>query len=193
MSLSPKSVLIVGGGTAGWMTACFLAKTWKNTGIKIQLLESDSIGTIGVGEGSTPYLKQFFDFLGVTETDWMQYCDATYKMGISFEDWASPQGSKSYFHPFFSELDIPTATQFFSNVNKRRQGFSADVSPAHYFVAAEMVRQNIMPNQLKEPVQLDYAYHFDAGKLGLFLKQVALELGVEHTIGTVSELSLIHI
>ena len=79
-----KNILILGGGTAGWMTANLLAKKWQQYNFKITLVESPSIGIIGVGEGSTPKLKDFFDELGIDESEWMPECNATYKSGIQF-------------------------------------------------------------------------------------------------------------
>jgi len=198
MNALPHNILVVGGGTAGWMTACYLARAHElqraNVGApspcNITLLESSTIGTVGVGEGSTPYLRHFFSYLGVNEEDWMPACSATYKMGISFEGWTAPHATTSYFHPFFSELDVTTANQFFDAVNARRKGVATDVNPAHYFSAAQMVEQHISPVNIDKNIQLDYAYHFDAGLLGEFLKAYALKKGVTHKVGTVTDVAV---
>lgn len=195
MNALPHNILIVGGGTAGWMTACYLARAHElqqanvatPSPCNISLLESNTIGTIGVGEGSTPYLRHFFAYLGVNEEEWMPACSATYKMGINFEGWNTPHTTTSYFHPFFSELDLTTANQFFDAVNARREGAATDVNPAHYFSAAQMVKQHIAPTDIDKKIQLDYAYHFDAGLLGEFLKAYALKKGVTHKVGTVTD------
>ena len=81
-----KNIVILGGGTAGWMTANLLQKKWRQRGIQISVVESPDIGIIGVGEGSTPLLKEFFDSLEISESEWMPQCNATYKNGISFND-----------------------------------------------------------------------------------------------------------
>ncbi|MFT6208318.1 MAG: 2-polyprenyl-6-methoxyphenol hydroxylase-like FAD-dependent oxidoreductase, partial [Colwellia sp.] len=83
-STSPKklNMVILGGGTAGWMTANLMVEKWQNHPVSITLIESPSLGVIGVGEGSTPQLKSFFDKIGVTEQEWMPQCNATYKNGI---------------------------------------------------------------------------------------------------------------
>ena len=193
MKALPQDIVIVGGGTAGWMSACYLARAIElnsaNSKLpppKITLLESADISTVGVGEGSTPYLRYFFDYLGINESAWMQHCNATYKMGISFEKWT--QNEDSYFHPFFSSLDMPTADMYFSAVNKRRAGEACDVNPSHYFTAAQMVNEGITPQAISSKAKLDYAYHFDAGLLGDFLKQYALQKGISYKIGTVEEI-----
>ena len=88
----PKHIAILGGGTAGWMAATMLRKRWPAKQVEISVIESDSIGIIGVGEGSTPQLKAFFDTIGVTEYEWMPACNATYKIGIRFNHWSSLPG-----------------------------------------------------------------------------------------------------
>jgi 2-polyprenyl-6-methoxyphenol hydroxylase-like FAD-dependent oxidoreductase len=95
-----KSIVILGGGTAGWITANVMIDRWAGKGFDITLVESPEIGTVGVGEGSTPRLKVFFDAIGVHESDWMPKCNATYKNGISFANWSTRAGFERYFHPF---------------------------------------------------------------------------------------------
>ena len=103
-----KNIVVLGGGTAGWMTASLLQKQWQRLGIKITVVESPDIGIIGVGEGSTPLLKVFFDSLEISESEWMPECNATYKNGISFNNWSTVSGYESYFHPFPCSLDFAT-------------------------------------------------------------------------------------
>ena len=87
MNDSMKSIVILGGGTAGWIAANLIATHWADKGLDITLVEAPDIGIIGVGEGSTPPLKTFLEIIGVAESDWMARCDATYKVGITFRDW----------------------------------------------------------------------------------------------------------
>jgi len=198
MNKAPASVLIVGGGTAGWMTACLLAKHWlhANSPTQITLIESSDIGTIGVGEGSTPYLKAFFQQLGIPESQWMPACDATYKVGISFANWRDrtpcSTPNNSYFHPFFTPFDVPSGNAFFDAADQRRNGINANTSivhthPADFFVAAELVRQGVAPVSMSDNLKedIDYAYHFDAGKLGELLKNYAKEKGVKHIVDNI--------
>ena len=74
-----KKIVIVGGGTAGWMAAMILAHALIPKGVEISVLESPVVGIVGVGEGSTPWLRGFFDSLGIEEAEWMPECNATYK------------------------------------------------------------------------------------------------------------------
>ena len=83
MPQNVQNIVIVGGGTAGWMTAAYLSKALSKN-VNITLVESSNITTIGVGEATFSTIKVFFDFLGLQESDWMPKCNATYKMAIKF-------------------------------------------------------------------------------------------------------------
>ncbi len=186
-----KKIIILGGGTAGWMAACLLAKRWQNKPIDIVLLESPEIGIVGVGEGSTPQIKLFFDYLGIEESEWMPHCNATYKNGISFKYWSVKPGFSEYFHPFPSPVDSHTAPGFLVNSYLRRKGVDVDAHPNRFFLAAKLAEEKFGPigNQ-NFPFDVSYGYHFDAGLLGQFLQKKAVEIGVEHISTTVKEVKL---
>lgn len=181
-------ILIVGGGTAGWMTAALLAHGWAARGVDVTLLESAAIGIIGVGEGSTPKMRRFFDKLGVTEADWMPHCNASYKCGIRFPDWSTRKGYRSYYHPFFSTADDSTIRAFFQNATLRSRNFDVPAHPDAFFVS------NYLANARRAPLPAaqaeyttDYAYHFDASLIGDFLKRYSTTRGVHHVVDTVTE------
>ena len=136
-----RSILIVGGGTAGWMTALILARSLIPRGVEITVLESPTVGIIGVGEGSTPWLRGFFDSLGIEEAEWMPACHATYKCGITFDGWSTKPGFESYFHPFASMLDNLTMTQFVHNVEARVNGANVHAHPDRFFIAARLAAE----------------------------------------------------
>ena len=111
-----KEVVIVGGGTSGWITAAYLAKTLNckaENAIQVTLVESEDIGTIGVGEGTFPTIKTTLQFLGISESEFIQEADATFKQAIKFDHWQYDpkvhQGRNDYFHLF----DVPKGAPYF--------------------------------------------------------------------------------
>lgn len=186
-----KSIVIVGGGTAGWIAASLLATHWQDKGFTITLVESPDIGIIGVGEGSTPPLKGFMDTIGVDEAEWMAECGATYKVGIAFKDWSTKPGFSHYFHPFLSQTDQFTAPAFFYNSHLRRNGVDLQGHPNHFFLAAELSRQKLAPVVPKNfPFEIHYGYHFDSVLLGKFLAKKAATKGVHYKQATVVDVVL---
>src|SRR3954454_5570936 len=100
-----KNVVVLGGGTAGWMTASYLGKA-LGPAVKITVLEAPSVPRIGVGEATVPNLhKVFFDFLGLAEEDWMRECNASFKMGIKFMNWRTAGPGQSTARPFGDRTD----------------------------------------------------------------------------------------
>src|ERR1700757_3504063 len=176
-----RRIVIVGGGTAGWITALILARSFIGRGVSITLLESPAVGTIGVGEGSTPWLRGFFDGLGIEEAEWMPACNATYKSGITFDGWSTRPGFESYFHPFASMLDNLTMPQFVHNVHARLNDADVHAHPDRFFISARVARGNLAPKpQRSFPFDIWYGYHFDSVLLGQFLQKKALQRGVHH-------------
>jgi len=189
------NIIILGGGTAGWMTANLMAVQWQTQiatkQLSITLIESPEIGVIGVGEGSTPQLKTFFDKIGVSEKDWMPECNATYKNGILFKNWSSRVGYDSYFHPFTSIIDAHTAPAFVHNTQFKRQGYDVDCSVDRFFLSATLAKQQKAPiGRENFPFDIGYGYHFDAVLLGKFLGKVAKNKGVNHIYATVTDVGL---
>jgi glycine/D-amino acid oxidase-like deaminating enzyme len=176
-----RRIAIVGGGTAGWMTALVFGRSLLEQGVEITLLESPAVPTVGVGEGSTPWLRGFFDMLGIEEAEWMPACHATYKCGIAFEGWSTKPGFERYFHPFASMLDNMTMTQFVHNVEARVNGANVYAHPDRFFIAARLASARRAPKARENfPFDVWHAYHFDATLLGRFLHKKALERGIRH-------------
>jgi len=176
-----KRIVILGGGTAGWITANAMIQRWGDCGADITLIESPDIGTVGVGEGSTPRLKVFLDTIGVQESEWMPSCNATYKNGISFVNWSTKPGFERYFHPFVSQADRFTTTAFFFNTLARRHGVDVHAHPDRFSLTARLSenRQGPIPDE-NFPFDNDYGYHFDAHLLGEYLRDIAGARGVKH-------------
>ncbi len=184
-----KQIVILGGGTAGWITANAMAHAWADQDVAITLIESPALGTVGVGEGSTPLLKVFFDSIGVEESEWMPRCNATYKNGISFAGWTSRPGFERYFHPFASQLDQHTITAFYFNTYARRLGVDVHAHPDRFFPAAHLSANKQGPRPAESfPFILEYGYHFDANLVGEFLRKAAVARGVRHIAAKVDEI-----
>jgi tryptophan 6-halogenase len=186
-----RRILIVGGGTAGWMTALTFARSLGRQGTEITLLESPAVGIIGVGEGSTPWLRGFFDGLGIEESEWMPACHATYKVGITFDRWCTKPGFESYFHPFASMLDNLTMSQFVHNVEARVNGANLYAHPNRFFIASRLAEQQLAPKPVESfPFDIWHGYHFDSVLLGDFLHRKAVERGVRYRTGHVTHATL---
>lgn len=181
---------ILGGGIAGWMAACLLAQRWPQH--KITAIESPDIGIIGVGEGSTPQLRAFFQSLGISEGEWMPACNATYKTGISFHGWSSAPGFESYFHPFHTELDHHTAQHFFFHTRARRTGRDVWAHPDRFFLSSRLAYERLAPVPNENfPFDIAYGYHFDAQLVGAFLREFATgKLGAQHISRTVDSVEV---
>jgi tryptophan 6-halogenase len=177
----PSRVVILGGGTAGWMAANLIAKKWHGPDCTVTVVESPEVSIIGVGEGSTPQLKAFFDLLGIAESHWMPLCNATYKNGIRFNGWSDRPGFESYFHPFITAIDHQTAPAFFYNAWARRIGRDVWAHPDRFFLLSHLAVNRLAPIASENfPFTVTYGYHFDAYLVGEYLRDHAKSLGVQH-------------
>lgn len=183
----PSKVLIVGGGTAGWMCASLLQHAWSPQGTQVALVESDAIGIIGVGEGSTPKMRRFFEKLGIRDEEWMPACNGTYKCGIRFPHWSTRPGYESYYHPFFTASDDTFIRGFHQNVLLRQHNLDVQANPDHFFLSNWVAKKRRAPlPPARIGYMADYAYHFDARLIGEFLRHWSTSRGVEHYVDTVT-------
>ncbi len=174
-------IIILGGGTAGWMSAISLQHKWKDKNISITLIESPDIGIVGVGEGSTPSLKNFFDDVEIEESEWMKECNATYKVGIRFDGWSSEPGFESYRHPFPTQLDAFSSNGFAQHCYLRRSSIDINSHPDQFFLQSYLAEKSMSPIAgYSFPFTNFYGYHFDSGMLGQYLAKVAVARGVSH-------------
>ncbi len=188
---TPPHVVVLGGGSAGWITACLLHHEWGKRGGRVTVVESPQIGIIGVGEGSTPQLKAFFDHLGIAEDEWMGPCEATYKLGIRFAGWSERAGYESYFHPFPGPIDLHSEPGFIANCAAARRGFDAPTHPDDWFLASRLAKDGRSPLPADTfPFRPSYGYHFNSHRLGEFLRDWGTERGIEHRPLTVSEIEM---
>ena len=188
MNEDMKSIVILGGGTAGWIAANLIAFHWGDRDIDITLVESPDISIIGVGEGSTPPLKIFLELIGADESDWMGRCDATYKVGITFRDWSTRPGFSEYFHPFLCQPDEFSVPAFFHNSFLRRKGVDLDGHPSQFFLGWELAKERLAPVAPPNfPFEMNYGYHFNSALLGEFLQDWAAKRGVKYKQATVTD------
>lgn len=177
----PIKIVILGGGTAGWMAANLFVKRWTGDRVSVSLVESPDIGIVGVGEGSTPFLERFFRILDVPDAAWMPRCNATYKLGISFAGWSPASGIDSYGHPFLSQVDHFTERAFESNCRARRFGLDVTTQPDAFFINSVLTDERKGPLAPPNfPFIIGHGYHFDAGLLGQYLGELAISRGTEH-------------
>jgi len=189
-SIPTKTVVVVGGGIAGWLTAGRIAAQHQantETGLKVILIESASIPVVGVGEGTWPTMRSTLIALGINETDFIRSCDATFKQGAKFAQWVDGSEQDFYYHPLvlpqgFSQGDL--AAYWLNKSAKEKNSFSQDVC----FQEA-ICEQGLAPKTIRTPefsAVANYAYHLDAGKFTAFLqKHCSEKLGVEHVIDDV--------
>lgn len=173
------------------MAANLFQHHWGGSGTKITLIESSQIGIVGVGEGSTPQFKAFFDTIGIPEREWMPRCNATYKTGIEFLGWSDRPGFDSYFHPFPTDLDVHTAPQFFHNARARRTGQDVFAHPDRFFLPTALAHRRLAPiPSANFPFTASYGYHFDAHLVGAYLREVATGRGVMHVDARIASVEL---
>ncbi len=184
---APLRIVVLGGGTAGWMAACLMAHHWPRARVVVTVVESPDIGIIGVGEGSTPQLAAFMRKLGLTDAEWMPRCNATYKAGIRFHRWSEKPGFASYFHPFATALDEHSFPAFYEHSRLRRSGLDVWAHPDRFSLSEQIAAQGLAPLAGENfPFDVGYGYHFDATLVGQMLRDVAVErLGVVHRFATV--------
>lgn len=185
MSAGPvKHVVIAGGGTAGWVTAAALVKQ-LGTMLSITLVESDEIGTVGVGESTIPTARTFHDLLGIYEQPFMQAAQATFKLGISFENWG--RDGDAYFHPFGSVGRGNWMGDFQHFWLEARRDGSTEP-----FGAYSLEQRAALEGRFATGGQpaLSYAYHLDATRYAKFLRSLAEPAGVRRVEGNIRSVAL---
>ncbi|OLE49321.1 MAG: tryptophan halogenase [Acidobacteria bacterium 13_1_20CM_3_58_11] len=187
-----RSICIVGGGTAGWLTAGIIAARHRTEsgGLQITLVESETIGIIGVGEGTWPTMRTSLKKMGVSETDFFRECNASFKQGAKFARWVTGQESDFYYHPLmlpegFPSLDLAPFWTKYSDEHANAPSFSDAVC----FQEA-VCELGLAPKLITSPEYAgvaNYAYHLDAGRFASFIRQHCVKnLGVRHIIDEVT-------
>lgn len=191
-----NQVIIVGGGTAGWLTAAKLAKHLNSAdpgSVQVTLVESPDIPTIGVGEGTWPTMRKTLAELGINENEFLTFCNASFKQGTKFVNWRSaPETGESqhYYHLFSSVVD---AAEFnlspYWSLGDRLLPY-ADYVSAQAAVCESALAPKLISNRCYEGIQ-NYAYHLDAGKFAELLRDFSCKrLGVNHVKANVTDVLL---
>jgi len=192
-----SNIIIVGGGTAGWLAANHLAKNLLNkqhSSVEITLVESPNIPTIGVGEGTVPMMRQSLQHLGISETQFILECDATFKQGIKFVDWVhNPIANEpSYYHHIFDYPQTPgfdLTPYWLKNIRSSGASYVDSLS-----IQGQICDHGLAPKTITTPEfqgLASYGYHLDANKFSALLSKNAVnQLGVKHIKAEVQDVVL---
>jgi tryptophan halogenase len=188
-----KKVVIVGGGTAGWLTAVVIAAKHRNrmsAGFQVTLVESPNTPIIGVGEGTWPTLRSTLARVGISETEFIKQCDASFKQGARFARWTTGACDDAYYHPLmypqsFSQINL--APHWLAENSDR--SFCDTVCPQGRLCDDGLAPKTIATAEFEAVA--NYAYHLDAGKFAPFLQRHCCEkLGVRHVLADVRHANL---
>ena len=184
MNAHIKNIVIVGGGTSGWMTAGALARVLGTQTYTITLIESDEIGTVGVGEATIPHITTYNKLLGFDEDEFIRETNATFKLGIHFVDWKKP--GESYIHPFGVygvDMDGIPFHNFYLRLHEEGQAgdialYNAETMAARVSRFARVRPEGPMPG-------INYAFQFDASLYAAYLRRFSEKRGVVRKEGKV--------
>ena len=182
-----RNLVIVGGGTAGWLAAAMFSKWFHKSEMKITLVESDAIGAIGVGEATVPSIRKAVAFLGISEAEFVSKTSATFKLAIQFDGWS--RDGHAFFHPFADHGEVIEDLPFYDCWTHMRQRNRAKPLDA-YCTASALCTANkfaAAPQEAAGLAKVNYAYHFDAGLVARLLRQYAEGRGVARQEGFISE------
>lgn len=185
-----KSIVVVGGGSAGWMTAAALSSLLSPKSVKITVIESDKIGTVGVGEATIPDIINFNAMLGINEAEFLKATNGTFKLGIEFSDWGK-LGDR-YLHPFGNHgVDMQGIDFHQYWLHSKTGGNTAPIESYSMCAAAAKQDKFMLPdNNPRSPLShIRYAYHIDATLYARYLRSYAEKRGVERVEGIVKEVA----
>jgi tryptophan halogenase len=180
-----QDVVILGGGTAGWMTASYLSRLFGQL-LRITVIEAATIPKIGVGEATVPNLQRvFFDALGIPEDEWMRQCNAAFKCAVKFVNWrgaADAVGPNHFYHLFglIPNCDNVPLSHYWALRRQERR----DSEPVDYacYVEAPLLDAARSPRLTDGTPAIRYAWHFDAHLVADYLQKLAVSWGVRHVV-----------
>ncbi|MEB1530225.1 tryptophan halogenase family protein [Xanthomonas sp. WHRI 7945] len=176
-----RKVVIAGGGTAGWIAACALAHQFRGL-LDITLIESEQIGTVGVGESTVPPIRSFHRFLQIDEQEFLRAVAGTFKLSISFENW--PRHGERYIHPFglTGQSTLVCAFHHFW-LEAQRRGMVSELGD----YCLETVASRVDRFALQQSPSVNYAYHLDAGLYARLLRSHAERYGLKRVEGKIQQ------
>jgi len=181
-----EHVVIAGGGTAGWMAAAALARVCANGVTRVTLVESEEIGTVGVGEATIPPIKTFNAIIGLDENDFLANTEGTFKLGIEFEGWHRP--GAAYMHPFGSFGSDIAGIKFHQFWLKQCQR-GAPIQLGDFSLSNVAAKTNKFVRPVRDPNSvlstMDYAFHFDANLYARYLRRFVQKMGVRRIEGKI--------
>ena len=181
-----RSIAIVGGGTAGWMAASYLARRLSHLGLSITVIDSAEIGTVGVGEATVPAIRDFLAAVELGEPEVLRETCGTIKYGIRFVDWAGP--GHSFFHPF-GLYGVPANGIGFHHYWLKLRAAGHDVPLSSYCLCTQLAERNLFLPPPDRPANdlgvFNFAVHFDASKFAALLRRLSLANGVGHVDGRI--------
>ncbi len=186
-----KQILIVGGGSSGWMAAALFAQLFQGL-FRVRVVESDEIGTVGVGEATIPAIKRYNELLNLDEAEFMRTTQGTFKLGIQFNDWFTI--GSSYIHGFGvigKDLEWLRCHQYW--LKARQMGKASDFANYSINTAAALKNKfmRARPDMPDSPIsEIAHAYHFDAGLFAQYLRKRAERRGVVRTEGKIVDVTL---
>ncbi|MGJ8682371.1 tryptophan halogenase family protein [Paraglaciecola sp.] len=198
MANKKNKIVVLGGGTAGWVTASILSKNLTKTNYTVTLVESDAIQPVGVGEASIPPIYSLIEYLELNDSDLVAKVDGSFKYGIHFENWSKP--GEQYMHAFgelgtkvnqapFLDFWFKTAHQ--TGSNNITPFFPSAVAAYNHKFAPPAPRPNgAKSNEFYPLCNLSFALHFDANLMAKYLKAFSIKNGIEHIIATVKDVQL---
>ncbi|MGQ3054999.1 MAG: tryptophan halogenase family protein [Roseateles sp.] len=170
-------IVVVGGGSAGWMTAAALVTGLKGRAT-VEVVESEDIGIIGVGEATFPSIRNYNQLLGIDEAEFLRATNGSYKLGIRFCDWL--EVGRDYFHTFGHFGNLFGSQTLWAH--HRRLGLTEPLGTQCLPTVMAMQGRFVLP---RDDSQFKYAYHFDAVQYAAFLRQLAMQRGARHTQGRI--------
>ena len=181
MSQKYNRIVVVGGGSAGWMTAAALATEFKGRN-GVEVVESEDIGIIGVGEATFPSIRNYNQLVGIDEVEFLRATNGTFKLGIRFCDWL--EVGKDYFHTFGHFGNLFGSQTLWAQ--HRRLGLNEPLGVQCLPTVMAMQGRFVLPS---DDSQFKYAYHFDAVAYAAYLRHLAIQRGARHTRGRIVDVA----